>query len=510
MTLAPEASNTGQRAASALSASTASAGDPNTAEALHRSGLAALDKEDIGGAVAALRAAAAADPSSPRYPFDLGVVLARAGHTAEALVAYDAAIDRQPLYWRAHFNAGLIRKAAGDLIRAEAHFTAVTAIDRGNAAAYISLASVVAAAGRRDEARDCLERAIEVDPSYYQAWNNLGDAIRDAGRPDAAIPYYDKAISLRPDDPEPHINRAMALLLAGRLREGWPAYRWRHRRAGQGRAFDRPQWNGAPLGGRTILIHAEQGLGDSIQFARYLPMVAARGGRVLLECPAPLVPLLDGQVAAERVIAKGAPLPDFDVHAPLLDLPGLFAIDVSTIPAPEPYLRPPAGRAVPLRQQPGRRQVGLAWGGNPRHWNDAARSCRLADLAPLFDLSGVAFYSLQNGERTRELCGHAGRLVDLCSRDRDLADAAAAVAGLDLVIAVDSALAHLAATMGKPVWLMLAHAPDWRWLLHREDTPWYPTMRLFRQPRPDDWASVVVRLRSALARDTGASDHSLV
>jgi Flp pilus assembly protein TadD len=479
------------------------------AETLHRSGLDLFGEGDKTGAVEALRAAVAADPANPLYAFNLGVVSERAGCPAAALAAYDRAIECQPLYWRAHFNAGLIRKAAGDLVRAEAHFTAVTAIDRGNAAAYTGLASVVAAMGRPEEARAQLERAVEVDPTHYQAWNNLGDTIRDAGRPEAALAYYNKAIMLRPDDPEPHINRAMALLLAGRFREGWRAYRWRHRRPGLGRAFDRPEWGGAPLDGRTILIHAEQGLGDTIQFVRYLPMVAARGGRVVLECPAALVPLLDGQGAAERVIAKGRPLPDFDLHAPLLDLPGRFGTEPSTIPAPVPYLAPPAGRAARLGPS-GRRRVGLAWGGNPRHWNDAARSCRLADLAPLLDLPGVTFHSLQKGERTAELGAYAGRLVDLCSRDRDLADAAAAVAALDLVISVDTALAHLAGAMGKPVWLMLGHAPDWRWLLAREDSPWYPTMRLFRQPRPGDWASVVARLRAGLARDARGGDQSLM
>jgi len=467
------------------------------AEALHRSGLALFAKQRMAAAIDSLSRAVAAEPANALYAFNLGVVLAAAGRTAAALTAYDQAIAGNPAAWRAHFNAGVLRREAGDLVRAEAHFTAVTAVDPGNAAAYAHLASVVAAAGRRGEARDLLERAIAADPAYYQAWNNLGNLVRDGGRPQAALDCYDKAIMLAPDDPEPHINRATALLVAGRFDEGWREYRWRLRRPGAARALARPQWDGAPLGGRTILVHAEQGLGDSIQFVRFLPMVAARGGRIVFECQAPLKPLLESQVAADRVIARGDPLPDFDLHVPLIDLPGFLGIGPDGISPARAYLEAPAGPTVRLRQ--GGRRIGLAWAGNPGHWNDANRSCRLADLAPLLDLDDTAFYSLQKGPRAADLQAVPGRVVDLGSGFRDLAETAAHVAALDLVITVDTVIAHLAGALGKPVWVLLPQAPDWRWLLDREDSPWYPTARLFRQPEPGDWASVVARVGALLA-----------
>ena len=472
--------------------------DPERAETLHRLGLAHFAKQRMAAAAAALGRAVAADPANALYAFNLGVVLAAAGRNPEALAAYDQSIAHNPAAWRAHFNAGVMRKEAGDLVRAEAHFTAVTAVDPGNAAAFSYLASVVAALGRRDEVHGLLQRAVAADPAYYQAWNNLGNLVRDASRPEAALAHYDKAIKLAPDDPEPHINRATALLVAGRFDEGWPEYRWRLRRPGADRGFARPQWDGAPLDGRSILIHAEQGLGDTIQFVRFLPMVAARGGRILFECQAALKPLLESQVAADRVIARGERLPDFALHFPLVDLPGLFGTGLDSIPAAPAYLKAPAGAEVGL-EAAGRRRIGLAWAGNPRHWNDANRSCRLADMAPLLDRTDAAFFSLQKGARAAELEAFRGRVTDLGSGFRDLAEAAAHVAALDLVITVDTVIAHLAGALGKPVWVMLPHAPDWRWLLDREDSPWYPTARLFRQPEPGDWASVVARIGTALA-----------
>ena len=473
--------------------------DPVPAEALHRLGLEHFAKQRMAAAADALDRAAAADPANALYAFNLGVVLAAAGRGPEALAAYDQAIAHNPAAWRAHLNAGVMRRETGDLVRAEAHFTAVTAVDPGNAAAIAHLASVVAGPWRRDEVHGLLQRAVTADPAYYQAWNNLGNLVRDAGRPEAALAHYDKAIELAPDDPEPHINRATALLVAGRFDEGWPEYRWRLRRPGADRAFARPQWDGAPLDGRRILVHAEQGLGDTIQFARFLPMVAARGGRILFECQAALKPLLESQVAADRVIARGERLPDFAEHFPLVDLPGLFGTGLDSIPAARAYLEAPA--AV-LPRDAGGRRIGLVWAGNPRHWNDANRSCRLADLAPLLEVDGAAFLSLQKGVGAAELAAYRGRVTDLGSGLRDLAEAAAQVAALDLVITVDTVIAHLAGALGKPVWVMLPHAPDWRWLLDREDSPWYPTARLFRQPEPGDWASVVARIGTELAAGT--------
>jgi hypothetical protein len=328
------------------------------------------------------------------------------------------------------------------------------------------------------------------------------------GRYEEAMPCLERAIGLRPDLAIIHWNRAIALLLEGRLTEGWAEAEWRFAYTpALRRDFPQPAWDGrSDLAGRTILLHAEQGLGDAIQFCRYAPMVAARGGgdRVVLECQPELAALLTTAPGVAQVVRRGDPLPPFELHCPLLSLPHRFGTTLATIPAAVPYLTPDPDKVRAWQSRlaadgPGRK-VGLAWAGSPGHANDRQRSCRLSDFAPLANVPGVTFYSLQLGPTGEQATNPPPglRLLDPTADLRNFADTAALVANLDLVISVDTAVVHLAGALAKPTWVLLPFNPDWRWLRDREDSPWYPTMRLFRQSERGNWKSTIERVASEL------------
>jgi hypothetical protein len=293
--------------------------------------------------------------------------------------------------------------------------------------------------------------------------------------------------------------------LQGNFREGWEEYeaRWDTESFGAvKRSFSQPLWRGEPLAGESILLHAEQGFGDTMQFVRYVPLVASRGGQVVLEIQPRLRRLLGNLPGAAKVIVRGEELPEFSWHCPLLSLPLAFDTRLANIPAKVPYLYPGEMEVQKWsrRLQGDGLRVGLAWAGNPNHVREGERSIPLEQLAPLMQVAGTTFYSLQKGPATAQIHKLPGiRLIDLDSQQNDFADTAAIIANLDLVITVDTAVAHLAGAMGKPVWVLLHHVPDWRWLLHRDDSPWYPAARLFRQTIAKDWTSVIGRVRMELA-----------
>jgi hypothetical protein len=298
-------------------------------------------------------------------------------------------------------------------------------------------------------------------------------------------------------------------LLHGDFEHGWPEYewRWKTRDFSSGRRpFTQPQWDGGSLNGRTILLHAEQGLGDTLQFIRYAPLVAEAAGNIVVECPAPLKRLLRHSLRQVPVLSKGEPLPPFDIHCPMLSLPLACRTTLANIPRQVPYLNADSelaahwqGKLVSQREL---LKVGLAWAGNKAHKNDRHRSIELSTLAPLGEVPHVSFISLQKGEPAKQATrAPAGiTLFDWSNELGDFADTATLIANLDLIISVDTAVAHLAGAMGKPVWTLLPFVPDWRWLLEREDSPWYPTMRLFRQSAPGDWSGVITRVVGALLR----------
>ena len=274
------------------------------------------------------------------------------------------------------------------------------------------------------------------------------------------------------------------------------------------RKLPQPLWTGEDLAGKTILLHHEQGLGDTIQFMRYAPLVAARGARIVLELQPALVRLAAGFQGTMEIVAAGSPLPPFDFHCPLLSLPERFATDLATIPVAIPYLVPETEATARWRRQlaPGAGlKIGLVWAGNPAHQDDRKRSLPLERLMPLLKVPGLRWFSLQVGERAGDIARLPGGMItDLSQNLTDLAETAAAIANLDLVVAVDTSVVHLAGALGRPVWVLLPFAPDWRWMLGRDDSPWYPSLRLFRQKRPDDWDAVVAKVRRALARQVSS------
>ena len=378
---------------------------------------------------------------------------------------------------------------AADMIRK------AIAINPREASLHSNLGNLFKEQGRLDEAVACYRRAIELKPDFSEALNNLGNALRAQKQLDEAFTSYRRALELRPDDPEAHYNLAMALLARGDMPAGWEEHEWRWKTpqlARSRRDFAQPQWRGEAAEGRTLLIHAEQGLGDTLQFCRYAPLAAAGGLRVILEVQKPLMRLLGSLSGVDRLVAQGEATPQFDLHCPTLSMPLALGTTIMTIPGDVPYLRADTAQVAAWRtrlaalENRGPR-IGLVWAGNPRkHLLAAAaigrqRSIAPAQLGPLFELPGLHFFSLQKD-------GPAAPadfpLTDFMSEMEDFADTAALIDNLDLIISVDTATAHLAAALGKPVWLMNCFDPCWRWLVGRRDSPWYPGLHLYRQPQP--------------------------
>ena len=368
-----------------------------------------------------------------------------------------------------------------------------------SSAAVQNLAGRVLSAEKRwRDSAEAYGRAVELDPACADAWYNLGNARHQLLDLEGADQAYREALRFRPDEAKIHWNRAHTLLLAGRWLEGWPEYEWRwRRRDSPARPFSQPLWDGGDLRGRRILLHAEQGLGDTLQFARFVPAVKARGAHVMLECQPRLLPLLRSLDGVDELFAAGDCLPGFDCHLPLMSLPGVFRCTPETILPPVSYLRAGAMAACAeevLHECRGL-GVGLVWTANPASTSGARRSIPPDLLRPLGETGGVSFISLQRDDaNVPEWC----RRVE--SEESTLAETAAVIAHVDLVITVDTMIAHLAGALGVPVWVMLADVPDWRWLLSREHTPWYPTMRLFRQRSAGDWGGVVAEVRPALEK----------
>jgi hypothetical protein len=377
--------------------------------------------------------------------------------------------------------------------------------------AKLNMGNVLREQGRFHEAERYYREALDAKPNYPEALNNLGGLLTDLGRVGEAIASLRSAAQIKPDYVDAHVHLAMALLLAGRFREGWPEYEWRWKqpqnRGGVTR-FTKPRWEGQDIGQGVLLLHAEQGLGDTLQFCRYAPYLAARH-RVVMEVQPPLVGLLQRLPFVEQVVAQGDLLPPHDLQCPLLSLPRIFGAELQTIPA-RPYLD-----AEPTRVDVWRKRlepleglkVGLAWAGSPTLGPDRRRSLPAGRLAALAAIPGVAFVSLQKDQANRDVVPAELDLHDWTADLTDFHETAALVSALDLVVSVDTAVAHLAGALGRPVWLLNRFDRCWRWLLGRDDSPWYPTLTQVTQSTPGDWDEVLARVRAALLerRDAGPS-----
>ena len=508
---------------------------PQHAEALSNLGAVLQQQEHFAGAAEALRGAIALKPELAEAYSNLGGNLWWQGDLAGAEANCRRAIELKPWLAEAHSNLGHVLEDQGDLEAALQCYQRAIALHPERAAAHKDLGGNFWRQGDLARAEETCRKAIELDPKFAEAYGNLGHVLTDRGDLEGALMCYRQAMALKSEPVEAHSElRAnhwkggdmaaeesyrlrpsagqflyyggLVHLLRGEFSKGWAnyEYRWQTRRLRRTqRDFTEPLWRGEALHGERILLHAEQGLGDTIQFARYVSMVAARGGEVVLEAQPELCRLLAGIEGATEVIARGDPLPEFEWQCPLLSLPLAFRTELAGIPAWVPYVTADAVEVAKWSRRLAKEKlrVGLVWAGNPKHLRDTQRSIKLEQLEPLGRVD-AAFYSLQKGlAAVGPPCALAGmEMSNLGPELKDFADTAAVLAALDLVVTVDTAVAHLAGALGKPVWILLAHSPDWRWLLGREDSPWYPSARLFRQPSLGDWDSVITRMAVELGR----------
>jgi tetratricopeptide (TPR) repeat protein len=478
-------------------------------EALNDRGVALAARGRIEEAIACYRHALAVRPDYALALNNLGLALQERGLLAEALAAHHRAVTLDPAYGDGHNGLAAALAKAGRIAEAVDHYRRALALDGNHVEALANLGLLLRHAGRLDEALALQRRAAALRPGDAEIVNNLGITFQERNEGSAAIECFRRAVALRPDHVSAHVNLAMALLAAGRLAEGSAEYEWRWRGYRDARlpALAVPLWDGRPLGDGTLLLWAEQGFGDTIQFVRYAPLLRAHARRVLLACPPALVGLMRGASGLDEVIPWDAPLPAIDGYVPLLGLLHRLGTTLETIPGAAPYLAAAPERVAALAPllAGGRPRIGLVWRGNPRHPNDRRRSLPLPLLQPLLSLRGARFFSLQPGFAAAELAvpAMAGRILDLSPALGDFADTAAVLEELDLVVTVDTAVAHLAGALGRPCWLLLPFSAEWRWLAQREDSPWYPSLRLFRQERPGDWPAVIARLAQALAQRFG-------
>ena len=509
--------------------------NPCLAEAHNNIGIAFYEKGRFEEAIFHFRKAIELREDYAEAYFNMGNAFRKKKHPDQAMASYRRAVKINPSLYEAYNNLGLVLQAQGNLIEAQSNYRRVLQIKPDFAMAYYNIGMLFYKEKKLDEAITSVRRALRLNPdidnahlnlgialyekglldealaSYQQAvqqkpdsvdaLTNLGIVLHEKQRLDEAMSAYRKILQLKPDDAEAHWNLSISLLLAGNYEAGWREYEWRqYVKEFEKREFPQPRWKGEDIRGRTILLFAEQGIGDAIQFIRYAPLVARKGAKVAVECQVELAALLTGVHGEQVVIKRGDPLPEFDMYCPLMSLPFLFNTSLETIPAAIPYIR----TDFLLRERWGKRmlrdpdsfRVGLAWSGNPKYKHDYRRSCTPDAFACLANIGDITYFSLQKGQAAEQAKNLPSglKLVDFMSEVDDFADTVAIIENLDLVISVDTAVAHLAGALGKTVWTLLPYAPDWRWMLGREDSPWYPTMRLFRQESPGAWGPVIEKV----------------
>ncbi len=504
--------------------------DPNLPVALHALGLIAhqMGKYDV--AVELIDKAIANDPRVPQFYNTLGLVFEASGKLEEAIDAYRQAVQLKPDYAEAYHNMGIALQSQGRFRLAVQKCRQAVSLKPDYAEAYNTMAFALQMQGQHNEAIENYRRAVALKPDYAEPYNHLGVVLNAQGRYAEAIESYRQAIQVDHDYAEAHWNHALALLLSGRLTEGWKEYEWRRNpnleMLTYPHLYQMPRWDGSTFVGNRLFVHYEQGLGDTLQFVRYLPMVKARGGTVIFEVRKPLLGILRGFPGVDELVEasfRESPAVKFDFHASLMDMPGIFGTTLETIPAEVPYLHADSARVRYWRDRiaegpPNAKQrvwgspgadfkVGIAWSGSSLYERNHVRSCGLRDFAPMAGIDGVKLYGLQKGRPADQMAELAGEIpvVNLGEQFDDFTDTAAAIENLDLIISTDTSVPHLAAAMGKPVWLLLCCAPEWRWLLDRDDSPWYPTMRIFRQRKRGQWGPVFQRVDEELKQVARAS-----
>jgi tetratricopeptide (TPR) repeat protein len=507
---------------------------PAIAEHHYNLGYALQNDGDVVGAIAAYQQVLDIDPRHLAACYNLASLHLEMGNPTAAIPYYQTALQLQPQLVAAHTNLGSAYLDLGQLALATACYNNALALEPNQPNALYNLGLIEQTQGNLRAAIAYYQTLLALQPHDGDVWAKLGSAYLDLREIQAAIAAYQQAVNRLPEsatvqsglatalmqqpdlkqaiyhydqacqrDPqavETHFNRAIALLLDGDLERGWAEYEWRTRLPNPpplSEQIGKPRWQGEALQERKLLLYLEQGFGDAIQFIRYLPNL--EGEHVIVECYRPLWRLFASGFGIDQLHVYGEPVPDFDLSAPLLSLPHLLGIN--TIPAQIPYLTPPKQIAIPGLEDsaPAQKRVGIVWASQSHSPTAQQRSCSLEIFASLANYSALKLYSLQVERSAIDAqLLQANQITDLSPYLQDFADTAAAIAALDLVITIDTAVAHLAGALGKPVWVLLPYIPDWRWLLDRSDSPWYPTMRLFRQPQPDDWAGAWQQVELAL------------
>jgi tetratricopeptide (TPR) repeat protein len=480
--------------------------DPNRADVYTNLGAANAALGQYDEAATAYEKAIRLEPGAVNTLNNLGDAYLSAGRFEPALTSFQQAVLHNPERAEFHTNLGLALEKLGRFNEAIIAHQHAIELSPDLFMAYVNLGLTLSRLGRAEDAAICFEKAMDI-PSDEVACKRLAIVFWQFGLLDEAVAAARRATAMKPEYAEAHFFLSTALLRKGAFEEGWREYEWRFQCPGfvLSPARNRqPAWNGADPAGRTILLYQEQGLGDAIQFARYAPLLAGRGADMILICRPPLKALFQTLDGVRQVITTNEKLPPHDLTAWMMSLPRLLGTTLDNVPARVPYLGVDPAKAEfwrgKLKSEQHSLKVGLVWAGNPGYAHDRRRSIALRAFAPLADIPGIHWYSLQKDAAGLQVKDSPLALRDYTAHQHDLSDTAALVANLDLVIAVDTAIAHLAGALGKPVWTLLSFAHDWRWLTDREDSPWYPTMRLFRRPSTGGWTSVIARLADELAR----------
>src|SRR5215470_1217401 len=442
-------------------------------------------------------------PENAKQAFLAAAQRHQAGDNDGAIKLYLRSLELHPAFADAYNNIGVILRSQEKLPAAAACFRRALSIREANSAVYSNLGNVLWQMLRFEEAATAFRRALELEPARPETLHNLGLLLHSMGDYPQAVDCFDKSLAVKDGNVDVLWDRSLTRLVMGDFDRGWPEYevRWRLKH-NPPRRLPFPLWEGQENRTVSLLVHHEQGLGDTIHFCRYLPMVAPRVGRLVFECQAEIARLMTCLPGIAEVIPSGRQTPTCDYHVPLLNLPRYFRTNLDAIPADIPYLQAPQGVTAPVVHRPSgtKLAIGIVWAGKPSHNNDKNRSTTLDRFLCLADLPGVALYSLQKGLRTADIqtLGAQALVTDIGSRLTDFAETAALLPQLDLIVAVDTAVVHLAGALGIPAFVLIPYTPDWRWLRGRDDTPWYPSLRLFRQPKPREWDSVFDRIRSAV------------
>jgi tetratricopeptide (TPR) repeat protein len=480
---------------------------PSYTEAFYNRGIVLHEQKRFEEALASYDRALALRPDYAEALCNRGMVFFELKAPEQALASYDRALALRPHFVEAQVHRGNALRKLKRFEEALASCERTLALWPDRAAAYGNRAIVLHELRRFAEALADYDRAFAIEPDYLDALCNRGATFYELGRFEEALASYARALAVRPDFADAHYNEAHSRLLTGDLRRGFEKFEWRWKiepYASFRREFAQPQWLGTEeIAGKTILLHAADGFGDTIHLCRYTPVVAARAARVILEVQKPLQELMSSLAGGAQVLARGDPLPDFDLQCPLLSLPRAFGTELATIPSATPYLFVPPSRTASWNARLGPRhrpRIGLAWSGDPNHSNDRNRSIALDRFLPLLTGVDAIFVSVQRDVRDGDATVLQSRsdVLHFGPELKDFSDTAALISSLDLVISVDTSVAHLAGALAKPVWILLTFLPDWRWLLDREDSPWYPTARLFRQDGTRTWDDVITRVGAAL------------